>query len=78
MRPKMLDPPPREKPRPLLTGNTTTGYTYETDAFHSRQIWIPSKTDFYRFRAQIDYRHPVDPGTSYTVVARGVAGLYSQ
>ena len=34
-----------------LTGHTenklqTTGYTFVTGAFHSRQIWSPSKTGF--------------------------------
>ena len=38
--------------------------------------FVPLTNGFYSFRAQTDQHHPVDPGTSYTVVARGVADLY--
>ena len=38
--------------------------------------FVPLRSWFYSFRAQIDLHHPVDPGTSYFVVPRGVADLY--
>ena len=38
--------------------------------------FLPLKNGFNGFRAQIDEHHPVDPGTSYTVVGRAVADLY--
>ena len=38
--------------------------------------FVPLKNGFYSFRAQTDYHHPVDPGTSYTVVPTGVADLF--
>ena len=44
-------------------------------SFHSRQISVPLKNRVHSFRAQIDEHHPVDRGTSYTVVPRGVADL---
>ena len=40
--------------------------------------FVPLKNGFDSFRAQIDEHNPVDPGTSYTVVPRGVADLYPQ
>ena len=36
----------------------------------------PLTSGYYSFRAQTDYPHRVDLGTSYTVVPRGVAGLH--
>ena len=38
---------------------------------------VPLKSGFYAFRAQIGQHHRVDPGTSYTVVPRGLADLYT-
>ena len=38
--------------------------------------FVPLRNGFYSFRAQTDYHHPVDPDSN-TVVARGVADLYS-
>ena len=38
-------------------------------------VLFPLKNGFYSYRAQTAQHHPVDPDT-YTVVARGVAGLY--
>ena len=40
--------------------------------------FVPLKNGFYSFRALTDQHHPVDPGTNYTVVARGVADPYPQ
>ena len=40
------------------------------------QDFVPLKNRFYGFRAQIDQRHPADPGASYTAVLRGVADLH--
>ena len=42
--------------------------------------FVPLKNGGYSFRTQNDEHHPdvhpVDPGTSYTVVLRGVTDLY--
>ena len=40
-------------------------------------VCMASNDGVYSFRAQTDKRHPVDPGTSYTVIPRGVADLYA-
>ena len=46
----------------------------EKDAFNAKKKTFDV---IYTTHAQIDEHHPVDPGTSYTVVARGVADLIS-
>ena len=38
--------------------------------------FVPLKNGVYVFRVHTDQHHPVDPGTSYTVVPRRVADLY--
>ena len=38
--------------------------------------FVRLENGFYSFRAQTDQHPPVDAGTSYTVVPRGVADLY--
>ena len=45
----------------------------EKDAFNAKKEAFDV---IYTTHAQIDKHHPVDPGTSYTVVPRGVADLY--
>ena len=37
---------------------------------------VPLKNGFFSICARIDYHHPVDTGTSYAVVLRGVAEIF--
>ena len=56
--------------------------SYSYDQIHNKLVRStavrvsPSKMGFIVSVHNIEYRHPVDPRTSYTVVLRGVADLY--
>ena len=71
------DPPAAIKPRPPLTGYTTYVQDIHIDlCIGQPSHFVPLRNGLYSFRAQTDYPHPVDHGTSYTALLREVADLY--
>ena len=72
-----------QAPKPFQTPSSPCRLCDLQDTLDKLTHFLPQLSDFvtlqngfYSFRAQTDYHHPVDPGTIYTVVPRGVADLY--